>query len=147
MKMFARPALIAANMALSLALALALPAHAEQQKWVGAWAAAQLAPDAKNSLAPEDYPNATLRQVVRLSIGGDKMRVRLSNAFGTQPLTIKAARVAVSAALNSARIDPATDRPLTPRERPLPPPLTGRIRTRGAPVRPEADWGEPRPPV
>jgi len=113
MKMFARPALIAANMALSLALALALPAHAEQQKWVGAWAAAQLAPDAKNSLAPEDYPNATLRQVVRLSIGGDKMRVRLSNAFGTQPLTIKAARVAVSAALNSARIDPATDRPLT----------------------------------
>ena len=113
MKMFARPALIAANMALGLAFAMALPAHAETQRWVGAWATAQLAPDAKNSLAPEDYTNATLRQVVRLSIGGDKLRVRLSNAFGTQPLTIKAARVAVSAALNSARIDPATDRPLT----------------------------------
>jgi lysophospholipase L1-like esterase len=113
MKMFARPALIAANMALSLALTLALPARAETTRWVGAWASAQLAPDAKNSLAPEDYPNATLRQVVRLSIGGDRIRVRLSNAFGTQPLTIKAARVAVSAALNSARIDPATDRPLT----------------------------------
>lgn len=111
MKMFARPALIAASMA--LALTLALPAHAENQKWVGAWATAQLAPDAKNSLDPQDYPNATLRQVVRLSIGGDKVRVRLSNAFGTQPLTIKAARVAVSAALNSARIDPATDRALT----------------------------------
>jgi lysophospholipase L1-like esterase len=115
MKMFARPALIAANMAMSLALTLTLapPVRAESQRWVGAWATAQLAPDAKNSLAPEDYPNATLRQVVRLSIGGDKVRVRLSNAFGTQPLTIKAARVAVSAALNSARIDPATNRPLT----------------------------------
>lgn len=109
MKMFARHALIAA----SLAFAIALPAHAESPRWVGAWAAAPLAPDAKNSLAPEDYPNATLRQVVRLSIGGDKLRVRLSNAFGTQPLTLKAAHVAVSAALNSARIDPATDRPLT----------------------------------
>jgi len=109
MKMFARPALIAA----SLAFALALPVQAQTTRWVGSWASAQLAPDAKNSLAPEDYPNATLRQVVRLSLGGDKVRVRLSNAFGTQPLTIKAARVAVSAALNSARIQPATDRPLT----------------------------------
>ncbi len=109
MKMFVRPALIAA----SLALALALPAQAQTPRWVGSWASAQLAPDAKNSLAPEDYANATLRQVVRLSLGGDKVRVRLSNAFGTQPLTIKAARVAVSAALNSARIEPATDRPLT----------------------------------
>ena len=109
MKMLARPAFVAAG----LALALALPACAETPKWVGAWASAQMAPDAKNSLAPEDYPNATLRQVVRLSIGGDKVRVRLSNAYGTQPLTIDAARVAVSAALNSARIDPATDRALT----------------------------------
>jgi lysophospholipase L1-like esterase len=109
MKMFARPALIAVG----LALALALPVHAETTRWVGSWASAQMAPDAKNSLAPEDYPNATLRQVIRLSIGGDKIRVRLSNAFGTQPLTLKAAHVAVSAALDSARIDPATDRALT----------------------------------
>jgi lysophospholipase L1-like esterase len=113
MKLLSRPTLAA----LGLALTLALPAHAETAskplKWVGAWASAQMAPDAKNSLAPEDYPNATLRQVVRLSLGGDTIRVRLSNAFGTQPLTIKAAHVAVSAALDSARIDPATDRPLT----------------------------------
>ncbi len=113
MKLLSRPTLAA----LGLALALALPAYAQAAskplKWVGAWASAQMAPDAKNSLAPEDYPNATLRQVVRLSLGGDQIRVRLSNAFGTQPLTIKAAHVAVSAALDSARIDPATDRALT----------------------------------
>ena len=103
--------------ALSLSLALAAPAGSAfaeaPRRWVGAWASAQLAPDAKNSLAPEDYRDATLRQVVRLSLGGETIRVRLSNAFGTRPLTLKAARVAVSAALDSARIVPATDRPLT----------------------------------
>lgn len=109
MKMFKRSAWIAAG----LVLALALPAQAESQRWVAAWSSAQLAPDAKNSLAPEDYPNATLRQVVRVSIGGDTLRVKLSNLFGTQPLTINAARIAVSAAPATARIDPATDRPLT----------------------------------
>lgn len=108
MKMFTRPALIAAG----LALTLALPAYAET-RWIGSWASAQIAPDAKNSLAAEDYPNATLRQVIRLSIGGDTVRLRLSNAFGTQPLTIAAAHVAVSTDLATAKIDPATDRPLT----------------------------------
>lgn len=108
MKMFTRPALIAAG----LALTLVLPAYAET-RWIGSWASAQMAPDAKNSLAAEDYPNATLRQVIRLSIGGGTVRLRLSNAFGTQPLTIAAAHVAVSADLATAKIDPATDRPLT----------------------------------
>lgn len=112
MKMFARSGLIAAGLAFVLALPVKAETAQDARRWVGAWASAQMAPDAKNSLAPEDYADATLRQVVRLSIGGDQLRVRLSNAFGTQPLTIKAARVAVSAAPNTARIDPATDRPL-----------------------------------
>ena len=112
MKMVSRWALTA----LGMALALALPAHAQKAsrdvRWVGAWASAQMAPAEKERLAPADYSDATLRQVVRLSIGGDTLRVRLSNAFGTQPLTIKAAHVAVSADLATARIDPATDRAL-----------------------------------
>lgn len=102
---------------LGLSLAMAAPVGAASaeapSRWVGAWASAQLAPDAKNSLSPDDYRDATLRQVVRLSLGGDKVRVRLSNVFGTRPLTIKGARVAVSAALDSPRIVPATDRALT----------------------------------
>lgn len=111
MKMFKRSAFVAAGLAFALALPQSV--KAETQRWVGAWSSAQLAPDAKNSLAPEDYPNATLRQVVRVSIGGDTLRVKLSNLFGTQPLTIDAARIAVSAAPATARIDPTTDRPLT----------------------------------
>ena len=107
MKMLARLAVFGA------ALVLALPAHADSHRWVGAWASAQIAPDDKNRIAAEDYPDATLRQVVRLTLAGKTLRVRLSNAFGTAPLTIKAAHVAVSADLASARIDPATDRALT----------------------------------
>lgn len=107
MKMLARLAVFGA------VLMLALPADAAPHRWVGAWASAQLAPDDKNRLAPEDYPDATVRQIVRLSLGGETLRVRLSNAFGTQPLTIKAAHIAMSANLATARIDPATDRALT----------------------------------
>ena len=109
MKMLKRSAFVAA----SLAFALALPAQAQPQRWVGAWASAQLAPDAKNSLAPEDYPNATLRQIIRVSIGGEELRIKLSNLFRTQPLTLDAARLAVSTAPATARIDPATDRAVT----------------------------------
>ncbi len=38
--------------------------------------------------------DATLRQVVHVSLGGKRLRVRFSNAFGTKPLTILTAHVA-----------------------------------------------------
>ena len=39
--------------------------------------------------------NQTIRQVVRVSLGGDRLRVVLSNAFGTAPVDIGAAHVAL----------------------------------------------------
>jgi lysophospholipase L1-like esterase len=81
--------------------------------WVGSWAAAQQAPEANNSLAPGDLRDATLRQVVHLSIGGEVLRVRISNAFGTAPLEFTSVHVARPAAAGSARIDASTDRALT----------------------------------
>lgn len=41
------------------------------------------------------YENVTLRQIVRISIGGDRVRVRLSNRFGSVPLVIDAASVGI----------------------------------------------------
>jgi len=41
------------------------------------------------------FNNQTLRQIVRTSIGGTRARVVLSNAFGTAPLTVGAAHIAV----------------------------------------------------
>src|SRR5204862_2645881 len=56
--------------------------------WVGSWAAAP---------APAEgivgFNNHTLRMNPRISIGGDRLRVRISNAYGSRPLAVGAARV------------------------------------------------------
>ena len=45
--------------------------------------------------APLNFANQTLRQIVHTSIGGDRVRVVLSNAFGSVPLVVGAAHVAL----------------------------------------------------
>src|SRR6266545_1912087 len=55
--------------------------------WVGTWTAA---PAPGEGLA---FSNHTLRMIPRVSIGGSRLRVRISNAYGTRPLEIGAARV------------------------------------------------------
>lgn len=85
--------------------------------WVGSWAASQQVPETGNLLDPELMRDATLRQVVHLSVGGSQLRVRLSNAFGVQPLHLTSVHVArpveqTSAAGGSA-IDVASDRVVT----------------------------------
>ena len=44
---------------------------------------------------PPIIDNETVRQVVRISIGGDLLRVRFSNSFGTGPLVIDAASIGI----------------------------------------------------
>jgi lysophospholipase L1-like esterase len=75
------------------------------------WGSAQLVPDPGSALGPDALTDATLRQVVRLSAGGNRLRVRLSNAFGTQPLRIDAAAVAIAAA-DPGTVRPGSSRPL-----------------------------------
>ena len=84
-----------------------------QQHWVGSWASGQQIPEPRNALAPEDLRDATLRQIVHLSAGGGVLRVRLSNAFGTEPLHITSVHVARPLSLTTGRIDKATDTALT----------------------------------
>jgi hypothetical protein len=43
---------------------------------------------------PTPLTDATLRQIVRLTVGGERLRVRISNTFGTTPLRVTATRVA-----------------------------------------------------
>jgi lysophospholipase L1-like esterase len=57
-----------------------------------------VAPLPGQTYAPQPFvhvTNQTLRQIVHTSIGGSRARVLFSNAFGTAPLTIGAAHVAV----------------------------------------------------
>jgi len=54
--------------------------------------------------------DATVRELARLSIGGRSLRVRVSNAFGTAPVTFAAGSVGISA--GGAALDPGSARPL-----------------------------------
>ncbi len=62
--------------------------------WATAWAAAPsdaIAPLATNN--PPPFADMTLRTTLRLSLGGDALRVRIGNDLGTEPLVIGAASV------------------------------------------------------
>ena len=97
----------------TLLLALLLIGAAPpSEHWVGSWAASQQIPEPQNALPPADLTDATLRQIVRLSTGGKRLRVQLSNAFGTEPLRIGAAHVALAASPASARLVSGSDRAL-----------------------------------
>jgi lysophospholipase L1-like esterase len=80
-----------------LALA-ALSAHAQQPKWVGSWGASPLppSPGAGPFPATPSFNDQTVRQIVRLSVGGSRVRLRLTNEYGPKALTIGAARVALA---------------------------------------------------
>jgi lysophospholipase L1-like esterase len=75
-------------------------------KWVGTWAAA---PAPAEGFA--GFNNHTVRLNPRVSIGGEQLRVRISNAYGDRPLQIGAASVARRA--NGPAIVPGSDRKLT----------------------------------
>lgn len=106
------PLALTLGSALVLALAIAVPVPA-QTHWVGSWAASQQIPEPANALSRDDLQNATLRQIVHLSIGGSQLRVRLSNRFGTAPLVINEVHVAEPVSAASPKIVSGTDRALT----------------------------------
>jgi lysophospholipase L1-like esterase len=103
-------------------LAFALTGAA-QDRWVATWAASpqsasfnfprpkqdtaapntpaaapKSAPQAKQPppfALPPNVQSQTVRMIIRTSIGGDRVRVKISNAYGTGPLTIGAAHIAL----------------------------------------------------
>src|ERR1041384_7656516 len=80
--------------------------------WVGTWTGAPQQTETGN-LPPTALSNTTLRQVVHVSLGGSQVRVRFSNEFGNNLLTINQAHVArCTANPVDSSIDVATDQPL-----------------------------------
>jgi lysophospholipase L1-like esterase len=82
------------------------------RNWAGSWAASQQLPEPQNALPPDDLRDATLRQIIHLSLGGGNLRVHLSNAFGTAPLHLTSVHIARPVSTSSARIDAASDQAL-----------------------------------
>jgi lysophospholipase L1-like esterase len=75
------------------------------EHWVASWGSAQLVPEGQNELPAAQWQDASLRQIVRASLGGRTLRVKLSNVFGTAPLTIDAGSVALALAPGRADVD------------------------------------------
>lgn len=89
--------LIAALWALPLiSLAAAQTETAEGPRWTGTWSVSP-APPGSAGISRVGFGGQTVRMVVRTSVGGGQLRVRLSNAFGTQPVTFDAATVGLQA--------------------------------------------------
>jgi len=92
-------------------LALLLPGllmAAAAPPWVGSWSAS---PQAALAGKPAAYADQSLRLILRPSLGGERLRVRLSNRYGDQPLVLGAARIALRGA--GAAIQPGSERLLS----------------------------------
>ncbi|WP_309604260.1 SGNH/GDSL hydrolase family protein [Phenylobacterium sp.] len=84
-------------------------AEAAAARWVGSWGASPAPPmSGAGPRATPTFNNQTLVQVVRLSAGGGRLRLRLTNEYGAKPLAIGAARVALVGA--DGAILPGSDR-------------------------------------
>lgn len=99
----------------ALAMLAGGAAQAAQQpwRWVGSWGSAQMVPEEKNELPAAQWRDGSLRQIVRSSLGGKVLRVRVSNAFGTAPLALDGASIARAVAQGRPDVEAGTLRPLT----------------------------------
>ena len=72
------------------------PPENSTKAWVGTWSTAPQLVEPQNMPPVPGLSNNTLRQVVRVSVGGDSLRVRFSNEFSSSPVTMVAVQIAVS---------------------------------------------------
>lgn len=64
------------------------------QNWIGTWATAQMLVEPHNMPPTPGLTDNTLRQIIRISIGGKRMRLRFSNIFSDEATVIKSVSVA-----------------------------------------------------
>jgi lysophospholipase L1-like esterase len=79
-----------------LAVAISGGVETNRLQWVGTWATSPQLTELRNLPPPPGLASNTLRQVMRVSVGGKKVRVHFSNAFGDGAVTMAAVRLALS---------------------------------------------------
>jgi lysophospholipase L1-like esterase len=82
----------------------AMAAPATRPGWVASWAASPMA-------GSTSFSDQTVRNIVYTSVGGNSLRVQVSNTFGSAPLTVGA--VSVGVVLDGAQLVPGTSHTLT----------------------------------
>jgi lysophospholipase L1-like esterase len=108
----ARGSLLAGGMLGIMLSCSTMAGAADDRRWVETWGTAQMVPGQQDELPAARWRDGTLRQIVHVSLGGTQIRVRVSNVFGTQPLVLEAASVALSAGPGRPDVDGASLRPL-----------------------------------
>jgi lysophospholipase L1-like esterase len=99
-------------MAAALSLVAKGVAQTAAGHWVGAWGAAPHAPLQFPGLPPiPAYQDQTIRMIIKTTMGGERLRVRFSNAYSSSALKFGAVHVALVE--NGAKIVPDSDRVLT----------------------------------
>jgi lysophospholipase L1-like esterase len=88
--------------AVAMLSAAAHPAAVSRDAWVGAWGFASTsfiptkAPTANPGSPPPDFDNITVRQIVRIVQPADRIRIRISNEFGDEPMHIGSVHIALA---------------------------------------------------
>ncbi|MET7637720.1 SGNH/GDSL hydrolase family protein [Streptomyces sp. NPDC005438] len=83
---------------------------ASSGKWIGTWSAPAVAAEPRSE---RGLANMSIRNVVHTSVGGTAARITLSNLYGTRPLTISHASVALAAAPSNPTVASGSMRRLT----------------------------------
>jgi lysophospholipase L1-like esterase len=91
-------------LALSATIAVA-QAPSAQERWLATWGAALQQPAPNSALS-----NQTIRMFVRASVGGSRVRLQLSNMYGTAPLVLGPVHIALHG--QGSAIVLGSDRPL-----------------------------------
>ena len=84
-------ATLLATAAIAFTTSVTATGRHDDARWVGTWTASP-----QGVAAPIQINGQTVRQIVHTSLGGERVRVRLSNAYGTSGLVIGSAHVAIS---------------------------------------------------
>ncbi len=89
-----------------VSLFLSLQSHGAAEstsgiRWVGTWSTSVM--PAEGGFRVHAFSGVTLREIAHISIGGKQIRIRFTNEFGRDPLTITDAHVAISESGSSVR--------------------------------------------
>ncbi len=79
--------------------------------WVGTWSTAPQLVEPNNMPPSPGLTNNAIRQIVRISIGGERIRLKFTNEHGDSPVSIKSAQIALST--GGAEINASSTKKLT----------------------------------
>jgi len=84
---------------------------AQRDAWIATWTAGPAAADPDPNEPLLNLEDQTVRERVRVSVSGDRIRIRLSNEFGSSPLLVGSVSVAIPN--DPSSVKPGSIRPIT----------------------------------